>query len=520
MERTNLKGRWTTADTGRSNLLRRCEKYAAWTIPHIFPENYTKDTEQQNSVNGIGAESTNFLSNKLNTTLFSPHSPYFRMLIAEELLNEALEAGFQRDDIEMKLAGAEKRVVSDQETKKGLRSSGTLIAKLLIITGNALVYYNEKDKPIQAYNLRDYVVFRDGAGVVYKMITRDKKDYSTLPKETKESLPEEYQKMQLEKVLAGHEAEVELFTEIRKIMDENGNMSDRWETQQAVDEHDLGVSGNYPSDKLPWIPLVWHLNRGEDYGRGLVEDYSGDFHALTTLSRSLVEGIAILSDIKFLVNPGSAVDVKEFNASPPGSYHQGREGDISSPQLSRSTDFGIINEAIDKYERRISRGFLNGSANRRQAERVTAEEIRLDARDLETSQGGLYSRMVIDWQTPYAKLGLQDIDFEMDGDFDVQIVAGLDVLSRSGDMDNFRWMLDDLAATQNIPEDMRQAMSPMSILKFVARNRGVDHTQFSKTKEQYEQDKAAIAREAQNKMLLEEQAKTAGAVAVAQSKSK
>lgn len=513
---TTVKQRWTKEDGLRGDMLERCEKYARWTLPHVFPDTTEGDKEQQNSMNGIGAESVNFISNKIVTTLFSPHSPYFRLLIDDAVMEEAIASkALTKEDFETAFAKAEKDTVREQETSKGLRSSGTAIAKLLVITGNTLINYNTKGKPIKAFSLRDYVVKRDGDGKPYKMITRENKDFGTLPKKVVESLPEDYRKTMSEKVKNGEDADTELFTEIRRIVDENGVMTERWEVQQAVDDNDLEPSGNYTKEKLPWIPLVWHLNRGENYGRGLVEDYAGDFHALTTLSIALVKGLAVLADIKFLVAPGALTDVKEYNESETGSFHVGREGDITSPQLSRGTDLGIINEAIDKYERRISRAFLNGSSNRRQAERVTAEELRMDARDLETSQGGLYSRMVVDWQTPYARLGLADIDMDIvESHVDIQIVAGMDTLSRSGDMDNFRWMLDDLAATQNIPDDIRAAFDPMAVLAFTAANRGVDQTKFSKTREMYDADIQAERDAANASMMMQEGAKTAGALAV------
>lgn len=514
---TSVSQRWTTEDGLRGDILTRCEKYASWTIPHIFPMTDQKDTEQQNSVNGMGAESVNFLSNKLTTTLFSPHSPYFRILMEEKLLKMAKDANFAEADLETALAKAEKECVREQESAKGLRSSGSLVGKLLIITGNCLVYYNTKGKPIQAFSLRDYVLKRDGEGIVYKIITREKKDYVTLSKKVKEQLPDDYKKGK-ENSVSGKDEPVTLFTEIRRKLDKDGVMTERWEVQQAIDAHDLMATGNYPTKKLPWIPLVWHLNKGDNYGRGLVEDYAGDFHALTTLATALVHGLAILSDIKFLVKPGAVTDVEEFNNSPTGSYHQGKEGDITSPQFNKGTDFAIMNEAIDKYERRISRAFLNGSANRRQAERVTAEELRMDAQDLETSQGGLYSRMVVDWQVPYAILGLADIKFELGKDFDVQIVAGMDTLSRSGDMDNFRWMLDDLAATQNIPDDIRQGMDPIDLISFIAANRGVDQSKFTKSREVWEADRNAEAQQNQQNAMLQEQAKTEGNIAVEQAK--
>ena len=82
-------------------------------------------------------------------------------------------------------------------------------------------------------------------------------------------------------------------------------------------------NATYPTHLLPWLPLVWNRTRREMYGRGLVEDHYGAFYALSVLTEALVTGGAIMTDFKFLVQPGSLVDVAEMNAAASGSYHYG-----------------------------------------------------------------------------------------------------------------------------------------------------------------------------------------------------
>ena len=48
-------------------------------------------------------------------------------------------------------------------------------------------------------------------------------------------------------------------------------------------------------------------------------------------------------------------------------------------------------QAITRIEERLAFDFLLNSAIQRKAERVTAEEIRYMAQELETAQGGVYS---------------------------------------------------------------------------------------------------------------------------------
>ncbi|MBL1329612.1 hypothetical protein JL926_19595, partial [Acinetobacter baumannii] len=61
-----------------------------------------------------------------------------------------------------------------------------------------------------------------------------------------------------------------------------------------------------------------------------------------------------------------------------------------------------IDTVATKYVNRIGKGFLLSSSIVRDAERVTAEEIRMQANELETSLGGVYSRLAVDFQKPMA----------------------------------------------------------------------------------------------------------------------
>ena len=237
------------------------------------------------------------------------------------------------------------------------------------------------------------------------------------------------------------------------------------------------------------------------------------------MSESMVKGLAILADIKFLVRPGAQTDAAEYAKSDIGSYHIGKEGDIFSPQLKREADFALIASAIKDYERRIARAFLMSSASTRDAERVTAEEIRRDANELETAHGGLYSRMVDDWQTPFARFALADVDFKFeDKAFDVQIVTGMDTLSRSGDMDNFMWFIQDMRALNEVPEEIRAEFDVHALVQFSAGNRAVNYTKFMKTKEQSKADKLAREEREMNMLAREQSMQTAGKMAVEETK--
>src|SRR5690606_39318157 len=103
--------------------------------------------------------------------------------------------------------------------------------------------------------------------------------------------------------------------------------------------------------------------------------------------------------------------------------------------------------------------FRSNSAMTRDAERVTAEEIRMTAMELETSFGGTYTALAGNFQTPLANWLLEKVDTKIDGkDFRVVVITGLDALSRNGELENLRLVFEDLAALQAAPEALLQRL--------------------------------------------------------------
>ena len=129
------------------------------------------------------------------------------------------------------------------------------------------------------------------------------------------------------------------------------------------------------------------------------------------------------------------------------------------------------------------------AAGVRDAERVTAEEIRLIARDLEMALGGVYTRLAQIFQLPVARLLLQRIDFKLGDDFvEPIIVTGLDALSRSGDLEAFRMFTQDVSLIGAIDPEVRAEMDIPSIIRFLAINNNLDTEMALKSAEQREQE--------------------------------
>lgn len=497
-----LKSRWEILHTKKTTILSLCEKYAAHTLPYIFPEDNTDDaTELPLSYDSIGAQGVNHLSNRIISTLFPAKSLFFRLNIDQEtrdMLEQAIiaseEASTPEDvkamlvaaiqDAESELLKAEKKAEQHLNMIQ-YRPQAIQAMKLLIITGNAMVYHPEKG-PVQIYNLRNYHVLRDCSGQVVEIMTREKKDFGTFSPEIQDILTGDarhgamYQRIKkaVDTNTKGYseDTEVTIYTQIKLHTD------GLFHVRQFADQVDLNVKATYKRDTLRWIPLVWNLIAGEDYGRGLVGDFTGAFEALRVLNGSLLNLAGVAGDIKFFADPSSLVDVQEVNSSLPGSWHVGKPNEIGTPQLNIVNNMQLMMAAIERYEKQIAQAFMLTQQLTRQAERVTAEEIRRDVDELETSNAGIYSRMAAGWQVQTANLALQDTGFiQLNDGINADIITGLDSLSRAGEAYNMRLFLSDLGMLNAVPEDVRAAMKPNRFIKRMGSLHSVDYEDFVMT---------------------------------------
>jgi hypothetical protein len=477
-EQDSLSNRWSTLYGIKTSIHSRCEEYAAWTLPYVFTQQtQTESTELQGPLDSIGARSVNHLANKLVSTLFTPYRSFFRISVTREAQAQLELALGDRQlkqaamvEIDAGSAQAEKDAMSLSDNL-GFRNAATMAAKSLVITGNALMYLPDDGSNVQTYNFRDYCVVRDIDGAPIEIMTRDTKAFETFSPAVQAQIEEAKGK--------GHKCKpqdnITIYTQVLLKDDK------KYHVRQAAESVALDTSATYPVKLMPWIALTWNRIRGENYGRGLVEDYAGAFHAVNMLTQALVSGAAIGSEIKFLIKPSSLLDVDAMNKSKNGSYHQGEEGDITTPQLNKGNDFQLAQFLLERLERQISQAFLLASAGQRDAERVTAVEIQRDALELEQSLGGVYSHLAQQWQKRYASLLLDRIDFRTDEAFVVQIITGMDSLSRMGELDNLQMLFADLAMLKTVPEPILAEISIPRLLKYMGTARSVQYEAFTKT---------------------------------------
>ncbi len=378
---------YTSLEGKREQYLDRARSASKLTIPYVMPESgFGSHSRLDTPFQGIGARGVNNLASKLLLALLPPNAPFFRLQVDEFGLTLEGADPALITEIESSLQNVEETFM--EEISRGTyRTALHEAVKHLIITGNALLYVPEEGGA-RVFHLDRFCVERDPMGNVLYICTKESLNYMSLSEEMKSVVG----------INEGDEQdEINLFTAVCR-------KDKGWKVWQEINGNVVPSSeGFYAFDKNPFIPLRFSRIDGEDYGRGYVEEYLGDLQSLESLSQALVEGSAACAKVLFLVNPNGTTRAKVLAESPNGAIVQGNAQDVTTLQVEKHHDFGVVSQSIQKIEERLGHSFLLTSGVVRQAERVTAEEIRMLGQELETALGGLYSLLSTELQLPLVK---------------------------------------------------------------------------------------------------------------------
>jgi hypothetical protein len=478
---TTIKSRWHKLDSKRQAVLERARKCAELTIPALMPpEHADENTSLDTPYQGLGARGVNNLAAKLLLTLMPPNRPFFRLTIDDFTL-EALDQTDERAEVEKRLAAIERTMMSEIETK-ALRVETFEALKLLIATGDTLVYQPDEGG-MKIFRLDQYVVKRDPMGNVTEIITKEEIAFEALPEAVKEQVLDEMEDIEKEQ-----EEPLELYTRIHRTED------NKWQVIQECKEVEIEDSkGTYPIDESPWMPLRWTATAGENYGRGLVEEYLGDFLTLEALTKAVTEGTTIAARVLFLANPNGSTRPKKVANAKNGDVIEGSEGDITTLKLDKYADFKIASERINKIEQRLSQVFLLYNAIRRDAERVTAEEIRTMAKELEDSLGGVYSVLSQEFQLPLVKRLMTQMSKQgrlpklPEEVVKPAIVTGIEALGRGNDLQKLSAFMQSiqLLGEQNIALYLNAG----DFIERLATSLGIDSDGLVNSEEQVQQQR-------------------------------
>jgi hypothetical protein len=476
----------------RDAFLTRARSCAELTIPTLMPpEGHTGSTQYDTPYQSVGARGVNNLASKLLMTLLPPNQAFFRLTIDDYDLVEL--GGDARGKAEEALARIERSATQVIESK-AIRVPTFEALKQLIVAGNALVHMPPKGG-MKVFRLDRYVVQRDTMGNILKIITKETVAYDALPKDVLQALTEnpDYE-------LDTSKKECDIFTCIKKV-------GKKFEVHQEV--HDVVIEstkGSYAEDKLPWMALRFIAVDGNHYGRSFCEEIVGDLKSLEALTKAIVEGSAASAKLLFLVRPNGTTKMRSIADAPNGGIVSGDANDVTTLQANKFNDFRVAQETMQKITERLSFAFLLNSSVQRQAERVTAEEVRYMAQELETALGGIYSVLSQEFQVPLVNLLLAKMQKEgkmpkfPKDTLKPQIVTGLEALGRGQDLNKLSQFLQMLQ-----PLGQQVIASELNIGDYLDRlgaSLGIDTQGLVKSDEQKMQEQQAMQEQMQQQQMM------------------
>ena len=195
-----------------------------------------------------------------------------------------------------------------------------------------------------------------------------------------------------------------------------------------------------------------------------------------------------------------------------GAIVSGRAEDVQVVQVGKTADFSTAANMANQVEKRLLEAFL--VMNIRQAERVTAEEVRLTQLELEQQLGGIFSLLTIEFLIPYLNrtlLVLQRSNEIPKLPKDIvrpTIVAGINALGRGQDRESLTQFIGTIAQTLG-PEALMKFVEPLEAIKRLAAAQGIDVLNLIKTQEQIDQEMQAQMQAQQQQALVQQAGKFA-----------
>lgn len=496
------QARYMLLATNREVYLNRARECSKLTIPTLIPESGSgKSTVFPTPYQGVGARGVNNLASKLLLSLFPPNSPFFSMRVDDFTATELAQEEGARAKVDEALGKYERSVMQSIEDS-GDRSAHFETLKHLIVGGNALLYL-PKGGGTRVFPLSRYVVVRDPMGNLLEAIIEEEMAYVSLPADLKELVD---QSESAEHSEVNPKAEVKLHTKFYL----EGEQIKSY--QEVAGIRVPGSEGSWPKEKSPILALRWTRVDGEDYGRSYVEEYLGDLISLEGLSKALLEGSAAAARLVFLVRPNGVTKMKDINSVPNGGAVSGQEGDVVALQLQKQGDFSVAQNQINAIVDRLAYAFLMNSAVQRNGERVTAEEVRYMAGELEDALGGVYSILSQEYQLPYVMRVIDRMTKQKKlpslpkGVAKPTIVTGLEALGRGHDLSKYDLFLRALAPLG--PEVLQSHMNVGDYITRIGTALGIDLGGLVKSEEQKQQE-AQQAAAAQQQAMMGEMAKAA-----------
>ena len=503
--------RYRALESDRNYYLERARSSARLTLPYLIPLS-DEPTAMNNQAwplpwNGIGARGVHNLASRLLLALLPPTETFFRFTIDEiemgkrEAEQSAAGAspediGRQKSEFDLALARLERAVLRSIETSNDRVAVHEMLLHL-VISGNVLMYVS--DKGLKAFHLNRYVCRRDPMGNPLEAIVCEVLSVEALPENARQLLDDSDSDNDAEGIYDDdrapeYERTVRIYTHVQ------------WEGekvtwyQELKDQEIPDTRGTTSTNESPWLPLRMYRIDGQGYSPGYVEAACiADLQTAEALSQAIAEGSLVSAQVKHLVKPSGIANPKKLAEAANGAYLPGNPDDVFTIQVNKAADLNVAAQGLARIEARLAQAFM--LADVRDSERTTAEEVRLQALQIENSLGSIYAILTTEFQQPYVarklallvrKGKLPKLPEEL---VKPVVSVGLAAVGRGNDLEKTARFMTILQQSLG-PEGIATYVNPSELIRRLASAMGMDIIGLVKTEEQLQQEQQA-AMEAQ-----------------------
>lgn len=464
----------------------RAQAISQVSLPYVFRvEGADGGTDLFKSVSqSFNGRQINNLKAKMGMALLPPATSSFRLkpdALAMVELFQGNEAAVEK--VRQQLSLNTDAINSEIENQQ-IRSSLFDMLLQQIVVGSVIIEKNYR-KGITIFPLRSFVVDLDSQGEPLAMCIVEKLKMlpeGIVPKETKE--------------------EYDLYTLLALDKDTN-----KWIMKQDIDGEMVGKEQSFSDyDDLPFRYFGWNWLQGDAYHRPFAEDYFPDMEQVDKLARLNTEGSIISAKTVIMVNQrGGRTRKSDLVTASNGGVIDGSAEDVTAFQLNKNFDFQVSNEREAVLKRELMANFLDTGSVQRDAERVTAEEIRVMAQQLEASTlAGVYSKMALKWSKWIVTKVMNELNIKFEA-VDVDVLTGLDALGRSQEAQKQDGFMQRITALQ-----LNHWIKESEVIQRYASFDGINTVGLIKTTQEVQEEQAAAAKQQSEQLAAEELSKASG----------
>ncbi len=441
---------------GRSDHEDTAEAISALTLPYIMMEDGASSSTKYKDLlsQAFCGRLVNTLKAKMGMSLLPPSTSSFRLEPDKEALQQLIGGDPEAKAVIYEQLSSSVNMINKEIEAQQIRDTIFDMLVQLIVVGS-VVMEKKPSKGVMLHTLRNFAVDLDARGEPRALCVVEK--LKDLPPE----------------ITPPEEADIyNLYTLI-----ERDPVLENWVMRQSIEGEAVGEEQSFNDQSLPFQYVGWTWTDGDKYHRPYAEDYLPDMEQYNQLANLITKASIVSAKVVLFVDEkGNRTRKIDVARSANGDVVNGRAEDVTALQLQKNFDLQVPMERLNDIGRNLSAAFLMNESATRDAERVTAQEIRFMAQELETSSlSGVYSKLakkvskrIVEWVM--AELGIKFKSVS------VNIITGLDALGRSQEAQKLDAIVQRFAA-MNLMHWLNEDELVTRYLAF----EGVDSTDLLKT---------------------------------------